>query len=64
VGALCAWRPLSSRELAAHLGDREPKVLVRVHLGPMLDAGELTYTIPQMPNHPGQKYTLPEGDEP
>jgi ATP-dependent DNA helicase RecG len=64
VRSLCAWRPLSSRELAAYLGARDPKFLVRQHLGPMLDAGELAYTIPQMPNHPDQKYTLPKGDEP
>jgi ATP-dependent DNA helicase RecG len=60
--ALCAWQPLSSRELAALLGGRDAKVLLREHLRPMLDAGELAYTIPQMPNHPQQRYTLPQPD--
>ena len=50
------------RELAALLGDRDPKVLQREHLRPMLDAGELAHTFPQMPNHPQQRYTLPAPD--
>jgi len=29
----------------------------------MVDAGELAYTIPKMPNHPDQKYRLPPQDE-
>lgn len=64
VRELCAWRALSSRELAQHLGGRDPKILLREHLTPMLNAGELVYTIPQMPNHPDQKYALPQGEEP
>lgn len=59
---LCAWQPLSSRELAVLLGGRDPKVLLREHLRPMLGAGELAYTFPQMPNHPQQRYTLPKAD--
>lgn len=56
---LCAWKPLAARELGRILSDRDPKDLVREHLAPMLKAGELAYTIPQMPNHPDQKYTIP-----
>lgn len=55
---LCTWRPLSAREIAGHLGDRDPKVLVRQHLSPMLASGELSLTIPEMPHHPDQKYTV------
>ncbi len=60
----CAVTPLSARTLAGLLGGRDQKNLVRLHLQPMLNAGELLYTIPQMPNHPDQKYTLPQAEEP
>jgi ATP-dependent DNA helicase RecG len=60
--ALCAWRALAARELAALLGDRDAGELVRMHLGPMVAAGELAFTIPEMPNHPDQKYILPHED--
>jgi ATP-dependent DNA helicase RecG len=63
VRALCGWQPLSARELAAHLGNRDPKVLLREHLSAMVEAGELAYTIPQMPNHPAQRYTLPPSEK-
>lgn len=56
---VCAWRPMSARELAALLGDRDHKVLVRQHLTPISETGELTLTIPEMPHHPDQKYTVP-----
>ena len=56
VRALCAWQPLSARELAAHLGNRDPKVLLREHLSAMVEAGELAYTIPQMPNQIGRAH--------
>lgn len=56
---LCDWKPMSARQLAEHLGGRNPKELIRNHLAPMLQAGALTYTIPQMPNHPDQRYSVP-----
>jgi ATP-dependent DNA helicase RecG len=56
---VCAHGPRSAADLARILGGRDAKNLVRLHLGPMLDAGLLAYTFPQMPNHPDQKYTLP-----
>ncbi len=59
---LCRWRALSARELAAILGRREHKPLVRDHLSPMVAEGLLAYTIPEMENHPDQRYTAPAPD--
>jgi ATP-dependent DNA helicase RecG len=56
---LCALRALSARELAAVLNRTEPKPLVRDYLSPMVKEGLLAYTIPEMENHPDQRYTLP-----
>jgi ATP-dependent DNA helicase RecG len=55
---LCAWRPQSARELAGLLGRQEHKPLVRDHLSPMVAEGLLAYTIPEMENHPDQRYTV------
>ncbi|PIF08801.1 ATP-binding protein [Janthinobacterium sp. 13] len=57
--ALCQWCPLSSREIAAALGRQDAKKLVRNHLSPMVAEGLLAYTIPEMENHPDQRYTMP-----
>jgi ATP-dependent DNA helicase RecG len=57
--ALCQWRSLSSREIASALGRQDTKKLVRNHLSPMVAEGLLAYTIPEMENHPDQKYTIP-----
>lgn len=56
---LCHWRALSARELAILLHGREPKPLVRDYLTPMVAEGLLDYTIPEMENHPDQRYTVP-----
>ncbi|MBI1751420.1 MAG: putative DNA binding domain-containing protein [Acidobacteria bacterium] len=56
---LCSLRPFSARELAKLLGDRDPKELVRSHLAPLLESGQLVYTMKDMPNHPGQQYVVP-----
>ena len=56
---LCAWRALSAREMAALLGGRDHKHLVREFLSPMVQEGLLAYTIPAMENHPDQRYTVP-----
>ncbi|WP_282756233.1 ATP-binding protein [Desulfuromonas thiophila] len=53
---LCSIQPLSAEELCNLMGRRDTKDLVRSHLTPMREAGELSYTIPEMPNHPEQKY--------
>ncbi|BBL73016.1 hypothetical protein MishRS11D_01140 [Methylomagnum ishizawai] len=56
---LCRWRALSAEEIAAILGGREQKPLVRDYLTPMVEEGVLSYRIPEMPNHPGQRYIVP-----
>lgn len=56
---LCRWQTLSARELATILNGREPKPLVRDYLSPMVTKGLLAYTIPEMENHPDQRYTVP-----
>ncbi len=56
---LCAWRELSARDMAALLGGRDHKHLVREFLSPMVHEGLLAYTIPEMENHPDQRYTVP-----
>ena len=54
---LCTARPLSARNLAALLGRRDHKPLIRDHLTPLIEAGRLRYTVPEMPKHPQQAYT-------
>ena len=54
---LCAWRSLSARDLAAILNRQEHKPLVRDYLSPMVAEGLLAYTVPEMENHPDQRYT-------
>ena len=56
---LCRWRALSARDLASILHRPNPKPLVRDYLSPMVGEGLLAYTIPEMENHPDQRYTLP-----
>ncbi len=56
---LCSWKPLAAREIAHLLGERDVHELARTHLRPMVAAGTLAYTIPDMPNHPGQQYMTP-----
>jgi ATP-dependent DNA helicase RecG len=56
---LCRWQALSARELATILHGREHKPLVRDYLSPMVAEGLLAYTIPEMENHPDQRYGLP-----
>lgn len=59
IERLCAWRPLRAGELA-ELTDRGVNYLVREYLTPMVEDGELEYTIPEMPNHPRQAYRIPD----
>jgi ATP-dependent DNA helicase RecG len=56
---LCRLQALSARELATILRGREHKPLVRDYLSPMVNEGVLAYTIPEMENHPDQRYTAP-----
>jgi ATP-dependent DNA helicase RecG len=55
---LCLWRSLSAREIATILGRQDPKPLVRDYLSPMVAEGLLQYTIPEMENHPDQRYVV------
>lgn len=59
IQALCAWRPLSARELAVLLGGRDPDNLRKGHLTEMVRNGELAHVFPQMPKHPDQRYVVP-----
>jgi ATP-dependent DNA helicase RecG len=62
---LCAWRALSTEDLATLL-DRNRKYVFDRLVKPMLRAGRLTMTIPDQPNHPQQQYRAtvpPEGPE-
>lgn len=56
---LCRYRAMSARELASLLGRRDHKPLIRDHLRRMIEANDLAYTIPAMPHHPDQAYTVP-----
>lgn len=56
---LCRWRAMSARELAKLLQRHDHKHLVREFLTPMVAEGLLAYTIPEMENHPDQRYTVP-----
>lgn len=61
---LCRWRSLSAREISTILHRREQKPLVRDYLTPMVNEGLLAYTIPEMENHPDQRYTVqPESSD-
>lgn len=62
IAALVQWRPLSSAQIAGLLG-RKQEPLIRDHLRPMVESGQLAYTIPTMPNHPNQAYCVPEMEE-
>jgi ATP-dependent DNA helicase RecG len=63
IRELCGLRPFSAKEISEVLGSRDVRGLSRTHLGPMIEAGELVYTIPQMPKHPEQRYQVPPIDE-
>jgi len=56
---LCRWSAFSAREISNILHGREQKPLVRDYLTPMVNEGLLAYTIPEMENHPDQRYTVP-----
>ena len=55
ISALCDWKSMKLLELSAVL-ERSDKYLLREFITPMREAGKLTYTIPEMPNHPEQAY--------
>lgn len=56
IEALCAHRPMGPAELARVLGFRDPRLLVRRHLRPLVEAERLERTHPDNPSHPDQAY--------
>ena len=61
--ALCTVRPMRPAELASLLGRRSVNALVRHHLTPLVDRGELERTHPGRPAHPRQAYRAVKGRE-
>lgn len=57
--ALCGWKEMKISELSAVIG-RSDKYLLREFITPMREAGKLSYTKPEMPNHPEQAYKAAE----
>ena len=53
---LCKLEPMSLLELANIL-KRKPSSLRYLYVNPLIESGELYYTIPEMLSHPDQKYT-------
>lgn len=60
--ALCSWRPHKASEIAGRIG-RVQEYITRDYLTPMIEEGKLAYTIPEMPNHPDQAYTIAKRKE-
>ena len=61
IEALSNSRALRAEELVTFL-DRNLSYLVSRYLSPMIREGTLEYTIPEMPNHPKQRYQTPGGN--
>ncbi|MFM2045689.1 MAG: hypothetical protein RLY86_4265 [Pseudomonadota bacterium] len=57
IVALCSWRELTRKELAATL-ERSPKYLGG-HLKSLVGSGRLVPRFPDQPNHPQQAYRAP-----
>ena len=53
---LCNWNPLSLKEIAK-LINRKTSSVRYLYLNKLIAQGKLFYTIPEMLNHPNQKYT-------
>ncbi|MFT7519570.1 MAG: ATP-dependent DNA helicase RecG [Kiritimatiellia bacterium] len=60
IEALCAHRAMGPADLARVLGFRDPRLLVRRHLKPLVDDGRLERTRPDSPSHPKQAYRTPQ----
>jgi ATP-dependent DNA helicase RecG len=59
---LCRHRPWQASELAG-LFNRNPDYLGTQYLRPLVNAGVLSYTRPDQPNHPHQAYRAADGVE-
>ena len=53
---LCTFMPLSLNDIAKII-NRKPNSVRYLYVNPLIESGELFYTIPEMLNHPNQKYT-------
>ena len=53
---LCTFMPLSLSDIAKII-NRRPNSVRYLYVNPLIESGELFYTIPEMLNHPYQKYT-------
>jgi ATP-dependent DNA helicase RecG len=62
VVQLCAWRELTSTEVADYLG-RNKKYIQVNFLIPLSDSGRLMRKFPDIKNHPQQAYRASESQE-
>jgi ATP-dependent DNA helicase RecG len=53
---LCEIMPLSISEIAEII-NRKPESVRYLYINPLIESGKLFHTIPEMLNHPDQKYT-------
>ena len=53
---LCTYTPLSLNEIA-DIVNRKPDSVRYLYVKYLIESGQLFYTIPEMLNHPDQKYT-------
>ena len=61
IVSLCAHKSYSKREIASILGRSE--ITIGDLLGELISEGRLRLSIPEVPNHPQQKYTTESGGE-
>lgn len=54
---LCQWKPHKLSQIAQYLNKGDNHVS-REYIKPLLDSKKLSYTIPEMINHPDQAYTV------
>ena len=62
IEELCYYQPLSIKELS-NLLRRNEKHIKREYIAPLMQAGKLVYTIPEIPHHPDQKYSSENSDK-
>jgi ATP-dependent DNA helicase RecG len=54
---LCAWQPLTAKQLAELLNKKDKKHLVRQYLTPLVQSGFLKYVYPERGSSPNQAYS-------
>lgn len=55
IELMCAWKPLSLEQISSLLS-KAPSHVSQKYVSPMVTEKRLTYTHPEMPQHPAQKY--------